>query len=359
MGVTPWAVFCLADSAQQDARLFCDLGRPSQPGGGRLSLQFHQCLHALAQILTGTRFVGTIGPGRVERVHHKLVPPVHLAVRDDPLKIPCRTTRPAARRRLRQANPVPRAKHLDKRQVATRAEIPRLGVAMPRKGERQFQRKRLDVSEFAVVTQWPVRCVQAVLRRDPANPVRRTRLAFGPAHEMDVERFGPVNVAGPEQQQVAVPPCGPSGNALEGQLQHALRAQHEAVAALEAVIRRGRLVEFDGVAVNDAQFHRGVARFEQNSPRLGRAVQDVLEVQTRIGGHEQISRLPRVLERSQAAVAGAVSGQHGIIHRVVVHDHHFEVAAAEHHVRLVRHGEIHLPVRQRRARRRFGGGEQA
>ena len=51
------------------------------------------------------------------------------------------------------------------------------------------------------------------------------------------------------------------------------------------------------------------------------AVVDVLEVQPRVGGHEEVLLPLGVFQRGDAAVAGAMPGQHVVVHGPVV-DHH-------------------------------------
>jgi hypothetical protein len=97
--------------------------------------------------------------------------------------------------------------------------------------------------------------------------------------EEDVERFGLVDVAGPEEADVAVSEAAFAGADFDGELDDTIGEEFVALAAFELVEERRGLAEFGGVAADEAEFHGMVARFELGFAVRGNgAVEDVFEV---------------------------------------------------------------------------------
>ena len=187
-----------------------------------------------------------------------------------------------------------------------------------------------------------------VLGGDRLDPARRCIAPLGMAPEVDRARLGPVDVARPEQADVAVPEAPPARDALQGHLDRPVGEQFVTQAALQAPVRRGLLIQLGGVVVDPAQLHRRVPGLEEDLPGLRRPVVDVLEVQPGVGRHEQVLATPRMPEGGQAAVPGAMPGQDAVVDGPVVHDDRLDLAPAEHDVGLLGNGVTDRGIRERR-----------
>ena len=153
-----------------------------------------------------------------------------------------------------------------------------------------------------------------------------------------------VDIAGPKEEEIIVGPGFTVGNAFEGHFDDPIVEEFESLAALECVVRGGGLVEFGCVGIDEAEFHGGMARLEEGVSWLGGAIDDVLEVQPGVRGHEEVARLGGVLERGQTAVAGAVTGEDGVIDRAIIDNDGFDVAALEDDVWFFRDSEANLGI---------------
>ena len=110
------------------------------------------------------------------------------------------------------------------------------------------------------------------------------------APEVDGARLGAVDVARPEQADVAVPEAPPTRDALQRHLDGPVGEQLVPQAALKSPVRRGPLIQLGCVVVDPAQLHRRVPWLEEDLPGLGRPVVNVLEVQTGEAGTNRFSR---------------------------------------------------------------------
>src|SRR5207302_1806550 len=175
----------------------------------------------------------------------------------------------------------------------------------------------------------------------------------GAPDKMNVERLRLMNVAGPEQADIAVLESVAARDALEGEFDDPIVEELIAHTTLQSPVWRRRLVQLGSVVVDDAQLHRRVARLEEDLVVLHGAVVDVLKVQAGVAWHEEIARLLAMFERTETVIAGAMTGQLVIVHGAVVHDHGFERAAAQHDVWLLRHSEARVRVGETGAWRRI------
>jgi hypothetical protein len=105
--------------------------------------------------------------------------------------------------------------------------------------------------------------------------------------------------------------------AAEAHVQVMRRQQLEARPTLHLERRRGRLVQFGGGRGQLAELHRRVARLEEDLAQAGGvllvAVEDVLEVETGDGRHEQVARLGAMHQAPDAVVAGAMVAGGGVV----------------------------------------------
>ena len=81
--------------------------------------------------------------------------------------------------------------------------------------------------------------------------------------------------------------------------------------------------------------HRRVPWLEEDVSRLRGAVVDVLEIEAGDPRLEQIPALLAMSQGSHAAVALAMSGQHLVVHSLVVHEHGPDAASLQHNIGLV------------------------
>src|SRR5262245_13732380 len=194
-----------------------------------------------------------------------------------------------------------------------------------------------------------MRRLQAVLRRDAANPAWLCLVAGSP-NEMYIELFGLFNITRPEETYVAILVTVAARDAFKCHLYHAIIEQFVAHAAFQSPVRRWWLVELSRVSVDDAQLHQRISRLEKHAILLYGSVVYMLEVQAGERWNEKVARLPLVFERSQPVITGAMIRQHFIIHCAVVCHNRFDRAAPEHDVRLVGNSVANVFMGKRRAR---------
>ncbi|MCZ2153687.1 MAG: hypothetical protein LC114_07270 [Bryobacterales bacterium] len=140
------------------------------------------------------------------------------------------------------------------------------------------------------------------------------------ATEMNIERFGLMDVARPKEIDVPVRECLLAGQHLDGELNHPVGKQFEALTALERVKKRGRLTEFRYVLRNHTQLHRLTPGLKLLfAPVRRHATQDVLKIQSGKRIDEEVRCAARTAQTCQTAVAGLVVVQHFIIHRGIIH----------------------------------------
>src|SRR5262249_37838162 len=151
--------------------------------------------------------------------------------------VPGRVPRPSARRRLGQPDPIARPEYLHIGHAVTDAVIPRLVVTILRAVEDEGQREIRVVCEVPAIIRGQMGgalTVPAGYRLDPA----RGRLApLRVAEKVDGTRFGPVDIASPEQPDIPVPECAPARDALHRHLDGPIGKDLVPRAALQAPIR--------------------------------------------------------------------------------------------------------------------------
>src|SRR5207302_6971865 len=107
----------------------------------------------------------------------------------------------------------------------------------------QRERERRIVREVALVAAREVRRQFAVRRGDTANPGRHSaRVVVWAPDEMDDERLRLMNVAGPEQADVAVLESVAARDALEGEFDDPIVEELIAQTTLQSPVWRRRLV---------------------------------------------------------------------------------------------------------------------
>ena len=243
-------------------------------------------------------------------------------------------------------------------------EVPGFGVAVFRQAVNESQGEGVVVGEDAGVVVGGVSGQGAVGGGDAANPggLARVGVRGGDAAEVYIERFGFVDVAGPEEVDVAVAEGWLAGGDFDGELDGAVAEEFIALAAFEGVVEGGLLAEFDGVAVHQAQFHGPVAGLELDiAVGAGCAVEDVFEIESGKCGDEEVLSAAFVAEEGDAAVAGAVAGENGVINGIVGDDYDFDGAAFQDGVGLFGAGEARGWVGERGAAGSLGargGGER-
>jgi hypothetical protein len=82
--------------------------------------------------------------------------------------------------------------------------IPGFGEAVIGHPEHQFDREVRVVGEFAMIVNGALGGLDAMLGRDAADPARLVTRRFGVPEGVDIEGLGLMDVAGPEQADVAV-----------------------------------------------------------------------------------------------------------------------------------------------------------
>jgi len=123
-------------------------------------------------------------------------------------------------------------------------------------------------------------------------------------------------------------------DALEGQRDDPIVEQLETLATLHPVVvvsaaGRARRYAHRSPAIPSA---RSAAQTER--PLLLRPVEDMFEIQTRIGRDEQVARLTLMPQRPQPTVAAAMPRQDRVVHGLVVHHHRRQRSAPENDVGL-------------------------
>jgi hypothetical protein len=108
-----------------------------------------------------------------------------------------------------------------------------------------------------------------------------------------------------------------------------------ALATLEKPVGGGFLIELDGVGVDEAQLHGEVTRLEENCAGMSGAIVDVFEIQAGVGGDEEVGGVLSVSEGGDAAVAGAMAFEDGIVDWAVVGDDGLDVSPLENGIMLV------------------------
>lgn len=106
------------------------------------------------------------------------------------------------------------------------------------------KRERFVVGEVAGVGDGSVCRENAMSRGSATNPV----IAF--AAKVDIERFGTMDVAGPEEADVAIAESGFAGGDLDGERDGSVGETFIALARFEGMVEGWGLVELDGVFVN-------------------------------------------------------------------------------------------------------------
>src|SRR2546422_6089478 len=144
---------------------------------------------------------------------------------------------------------------------------------------------------------------------------------------MDVGGFRLIDIAGPEQADVAVFEVALARDAFDGELYCAIFEKLIALTAFEKPVGRRLLIELDSVRIDDAQLHGEVAWFEDDRPGVSGAVVDVLEVQAGIGGDKEVDFVFFMSERGDAAVASAVAFEDFVIDGLIVYDNCFDSGA--------------------------------
>src|SRR5678815_278778 len=123
---------------------------------------------------------------------------------------------------------------------------------------------------------------------------------------MDVSGRRLVDIAGPEEADVAVLEYALAGNAFDGELNRAVFKQLITLGAFQKPIRGWLLIQLHRVIIDDPQLHRKVPRLKHHRPRVRGAVVNVLEIQSGDGWHKQIGAVLLMGQRSDAAVPGVV-----------------------------------------------------
>src|SRR5262245_4663968 len=134
----------------------------------------------------------------VGRTHHQLVYLAETWLFDEPLKIPCRATLSATRRRLSEADVVLRTKHLHECHAAAYTEIPRLRIAQVRESERQFERKGRIMSKVPLIIRRSMSSQLAMGRRHSTHPHRLCVTLLRKTAKLNIERLRVVDVVRPE-----------------------------------------------------------------------------------------------------------------------------------------------------------------
>ena len=120
------------------------------------------------------------------RPHDKTVRFAHFVVWDEPLKVPGGVRPPATCGRLRKPDPVAGAEHQHVRHAVTDPVIPRFGVDVLGAVVDQRQRELWIDLQVRQPTGGRMRAVDAMPRRDPANPVGTgVGIRPGPLKKMD------------------------------------------------------------------------------------------------------------------------------------------------------------------------------
>src|SRR5437879_570910 len=133
--------------------------------------------------------------------------------------------------------------------------------------------------------------------------------------------FGPIDVARPKEPDVAVREGVLRRQTAEGEVDVMRRDESEPRPAFEMKRRRRRLMQLGLLIGKPLELNPCISRLKEDLPALVAvtfvAVEDVLEVQTGDGRHEQISWLGLVNEAPDAVVAcpviagGRVVTDHG------------------------------------------------
>ena len=191
--------------------------------------------------------------------------------------------------------------------------------AVEDEGEGEF----LIMGEVPFVEETEVGWQGAVGGGDSTNPLATFPL------EMDVEGLRLVDVTCPEQADVAVGKGLCPRDAFEGQLEGSVLQEFVALAGFQLPVRGRGLVEFDGVFVDDPQFHGCPSWFEQGIPALHCPVVDMLKVQPCVIRDKEVPSVLFVFQGRYPAIPSTVTWEDAVIDGLVVHDDGFDIAAFE------------------------------
>jgi hypothetical protein len=267
--------------------------------------------------------------GKVCGAHDEGIEAVDLVAADEELEIPGGVTASTAGGGLGEADMVLGAEDLDEGHAVAESVVPGFSEAVGGEAEHEFDGEVGVVGKFAVVVEGEVGGVDAMFGGDAADPAWGGAGGFGVTGEVDIEGFRLMDIRGPEEADVAIAEGGAAGDALDGEFDGSVGEEVVALGAFEAPEGGGGLVEFDGVGVDDAEFHGGTAGFEEEGGIVGGAIVDEFEVETGDGGDEEGFGAEAVGEAGDAAIAGTVAGEGFVIDCFVIDDDDGDVATVE------------------------------